>query len=161
MLIPWYKQFWPWVLITIPSVAVVAGIATLVIALHDPDGLVVSDYYREGLAINQNLARQRAAEALGLSAAFAFDPASGIASVRFSRDDQAQREVNIRLVHPTRAHKDLNGQLLKDMTGKLSGLIGRPGTGRWQVVIEPADGQWRLIGHIELPNQTQARLTPG
>ena len=48
---PWYRQGWPWFLIALPATAVVAGIATLVIAAKTFDGMVVDDYYKEGQAI--------------------------------------------------------------------------------------------------------------
>ena len=38
---PWYRQGWPWFLIAFPATAVVAGIATLVIAIQTFDGMVV------------------------------------------------------------------------------------------------------------------------
>ena len=74
---PWYRQFWPWFLLALPATAVAAGIATLIIAASDPDGLVVDDYYKEGLAINQALERDRQAQALGLSGLARLDPAAG------------------------------------------------------------------------------------
>jgi len=40
-LLPWYKSPWPWVAIAIPGAAVVMGITTLVLALSNPDPLVV------------------------------------------------------------------------------------------------------------------------
>ena len=58
---PWYRQFWPWLLISIPLLTVIAGVATIWIASREPVALVHDDYYKEGLAINQNLARDRAA----------------------------------------------------------------------------------------------------
>ncbi|MCF6226220.1 MAG: FixH family protein [Xanthomonadales bacterium] len=43
---PWYKQFWPWFIMALPMIAVIASISTLVIAIKNPDYLVVekSDY---------------------------------------------------------------------------------------------------------------------
>lgn len=38
---PWYKYPWPWVAIAIPGAAVIMGITTLVLALNNPDPLVV------------------------------------------------------------------------------------------------------------------------
>ena len=64
---PWYRQFWPWFIIALPLTAVIASITTLIIAAHDPDGLVADDYYKQGLAINQILDRERRAQTLGLS----------------------------------------------------------------------------------------------
>ena len=65
---PWYRQFWPWFIIALPASAVIAGLTTVYIAFDEPDGLVVDDYYKEGLAINQTLARDQRAAQLGLSA---------------------------------------------------------------------------------------------
>lgn len=60
---PWYKQFWPWFIMALPMAAVIASIATLVIAIKNPDYLVVekSDY--------QNISEEmRPAKKTGLSA---------------------------------------------------------------------------------------------
>lgn len=40
---PWYKEPWPWVIISIPAAAVVMGFTTLYLALTNPDHLVVDD----------------------------------------------------------------------------------------------------------------------
>ncbi len=32
---PWYKQFWPWFVISLPATAVVAGLITVVIAVQN------------------------------------------------------------------------------------------------------------------------------
>jgi hypothetical protein len=40
-LIPWYRQFWPWFIIAIPSAAIIGGLVTLWLALTHPESLVV------------------------------------------------------------------------------------------------------------------------
>ncbi len=40
---PWYKEPWPWVAIAIPGAAVIMGVTTLVLALSNPDPLVVDE----------------------------------------------------------------------------------------------------------------------
>ena len=161
----WYKQFWPWFLIALPASAVVGSIITVLIAIADPDGLVVADYYREGLAINQNRERQHAAEELGLGGELILDSSDDKVSLQLKSAHDKSRVtdaaiLSIRLVHPTRAQKDLSGILYKDMSGRLSGLLHIPQAGRWQVVIEPQDGAWQLSGALELPNQTIVALSP-
>lgn len=42
-----------------PATAIVAGFITLWLAITSYDGLVADDYYKQGLAINQTLARER------------------------------------------------------------------------------------------------------
>jgi len=65
---PWYREFWPWFLISLPATAVIAGLTTAWLAFQSADGLVVGDYYKAGLAINQTLARDDTARALALTA---------------------------------------------------------------------------------------------
>jgi hypothetical protein len=48
---PWYKEPWPWILMAPPATAVLAGIATVWIAVASADGLVAEDYYKQGLAM--------------------------------------------------------------------------------------------------------------
>lgn len=59
--LPWYKSPWPWVAIAIPGAAVVMGITTLILALNNPDPLVVDeDAYND---IRSSLKAQQASEA--------------------------------------------------------------------------------------------------
>jgi len=57
-----------------PAAAVVMGIVMVVLAVRSDDGLVVDDYYKRGLAINQVLDREARAAALGLVATLSFSP---------------------------------------------------------------------------------------
>ncbi len=45
---PWYRQFYPWMLIALPASAVIAGFVTLYLALTNPDTLVRKDCVRDG-----------------------------------------------------------------------------------------------------------------
>ena len=38
---PWYREPWPWFLMSLPAVAVIAGITTVWLAVRSSDGLVV------------------------------------------------------------------------------------------------------------------------
>lgn len=55
---PWWTHGHVWLIIAGPAIVVVAGIATLVLALRTPDPLVTEDYYRKGIEINKTLAAQ-------------------------------------------------------------------------------------------------------
>ena len=54
---PWYREPWPWILMTGPAIVVVAGFTTAFLAVKSNDGLVEDDYYKQGLEINQTLDR--------------------------------------------------------------------------------------------------------
>lgn len=56
---PWWKFGYVWMVIAGPAVVVVAGFATLWLALANPESLVAEDYYRQGIGINKTLAAER------------------------------------------------------------------------------------------------------
>ena len=58
---PWWRFPLVWMVIAGPAAVVVAGIATVWIAVRTPDPVVAEDYYRRGMQINKTLADQRKA----------------------------------------------------------------------------------------------------
>jgi len=40
---PWYKEPWPWILIALPLITIIASFITLYLAISRPDYLVVDD----------------------------------------------------------------------------------------------------------------------
>ena len=57
---PWWKHGHVWLLISGPAAVVVAGLLTTWIAVAGQDPVVDADYYRHGVEINKQLARERA-----------------------------------------------------------------------------------------------------
>lgn len=53
---PWYREPWPWILMSGPAIVVVAGLWTFAIAASTTDTLVTEDYYRKGLQVNREIA---------------------------------------------------------------------------------------------------------
>lgn len=59
---PWFKHGLVWMLIAGPVAVILAGVATIVLAVQRPDPVVSPDYYRKGIEINKTLAaRDKAA----------------------------------------------------------------------------------------------------
>ena len=159
---PWYRQFWPWFVIAFPASAVMAGIATLIIAIQTSDGMVVDDYYKEGLAINQQLERHQQAAALGIAALIRFNSESGTLSVDLSAAGLVQEEsLTLQLIHPTLADQDQTLVLKPAGGNRYSATTRIIGKGNWHVILEPGDRAWRLAGRMGLPEQSQVYLKPG
>jgi hypothetical protein len=57
---PWWKHGHVWLLISGPAAVVVASLATAWIAIATNDPVVDENYYRHGIEINKQLARERA-----------------------------------------------------------------------------------------------------
>ncbi len=156
---PWYKQRWPWILISGPATVIVAGIATLWLAVLSNDGLVTDDYYKQGLAVNQSLKRDQQAGALGLQA----DLMRAEQNVRLliSSDGGVTlpKEIVLKLAHPTRAGHDQALQMVNEGQGFYAGKLTADIGGRWLVSIEDPAGEWRLQGEWQVDSGEPLRLT--
>jgi hypothetical protein len=144
--LPWYRQLWPWLLMLMPATAVVGGVITFWLATQTTDSLVVDDYYREGKAINRQLARDRIAAELGLAGSLERGP-DGRALLRLTAAVRGvlPPEVTVRLVHATRAELDVTLALSADGSGSYTAPQARlPAAGRWNILIEDPDRGWRL-----------------
>lgn len=155
---PWYRQFWPWFIMALPASAVVAGLITLYIATVNRDTLVRDDYYKDGLAINQDLARSRRAGELGIRAELAYDPASGDLALSTTGVPAGTERLTLLLVHPTLAEFDLSTLASRGADGLYRARVPLLGPGNWRIQLLPEDLDWRLEGRLALPGQSQASL---
>lgn len=142
---PWFKQFWPWFLIALPASAVFAGIATIIIAMDEPDGLVADDYYKEGLAINRTLAKEQMAKQLNLTAQLSLT--ENQVSLQLNGNLPLPEKLLIHFIHPTKANRDKNWVLVKNNNTYHTTITSLENTS-WHVRIEPEQGQWRLNGRF-------------
>jgi hypothetical protein len=140
MSLSWYRQLWPWLLISGPATVLVAGAATMWIAFATADGLVAEDYYKQGLAINKRLAREEAARRLGISAAIAFREDR----IRVQLKGAAPEALFVHLAHATRAGNDLRLRLTPVADGAYEAALGNLPRGHWRVVVEDPRGTWRI-----------------
>lgn len=157
---PWHKQFWPWFLVAVPLVAVVGGLVTLYIAVTNTDGLVVDDYYKQGLAINRTLARDIKAQELGLVAVVRIDLDTNKIHVQFTGDLESLNYEGLRLqlLHPTRANLDVTLDLKQLGQGSYMSELPSLVAGKWHLQLEPDSREWRLTGRVELPGESAVRL---
>ena len=146
--VPWYRQLWPWLLISLPASAVVAGFITLWLAATTNNSLVVDDYYKEGKAINLQLARDRVATQMGLTGTLSRAP-DGTARLELAATGGSPLPdtVTVRLVHATRAEQDMTLSLQAVRAGVYAARgTTLPQTGRWNVHVEDPGSSWRLVG---------------
>jgi len=137
---PWYRQLWPWLLISGPAGVIVAGAVTMWIAFASADGLVAEDYYRQGLAINKRLAREEEARRLGVSAHVALRDGR----IRVELQGQKPEALFVQLAHATRAGQDVRLRLLPVAPGSYEAETGALPPGHWRIVIEDPRGAWRI-----------------
>jgi len=157
-LTPWYRQFWPWFLMLFPAAAVVGGLVTIRLATTSYDGVVEDDYYKQGLAINRTLARDRAAASADLAARVR------MSTTRVSLQLQGQlaewpSTVRLRILHPTRSGMDQTVTLASQGGGRYTGAGQALASGKWNLVLEDEHRNWRLAGQLEA-GKSEAALAP-
>lgn len=143
----WWREPMVWLIVALPLSAVVAGIATVVIAARSADTLVQGDYQKEGLALHQNTERDRLAAELGLSASLSRSEDASLRLALAGRLHPLPPRLTMLLTHPTQAERDLDlvmahqggGLYLSDSAQDTAGVD-------WQVSVEPPDHSWRLAG---------------
>jgi hypothetical protein len=157
---PWYRQAWPWFLISLPATAVIAGSFTFYLAARGWDGPVANDYYKQGLAINEELGRATLARELGIAATVKL---AGLAvgervrvELQSAQPLPPEAALRVRLIHPGRREADRLAVLSRidaGADGRSAVYAGEWQQGEpdprlarqavaWQVVLETP--RWRL-----------------
>jgi hypothetical protein len=156
---PWYREPWPWLLMSGPAVVVVAGFITLYLAVSGQDGLVVDDYYKQGKAINQALHRDDVARQAGLTAIVSFDQAQDRVRVTVKQADGSRLTgpLTLSLVHATRSGFDNVVNLSPTENGYV-GKLPALRTGKWNVLLEDKEKQWRLQQEVNVGTAALAPL---
>lgn len=163
--VPWYRQGWPWFLIALPGSVVVAAIVTAVLAVRGYDGPVTADYYKQGLAINEEVTRAELARGLGLKARVVMAGFGDGDAVRVELSAErgampAEPALRLLLVHPGRPVEDRVAVLSRidaapdGRQALFAGSFQAPAEGaraaggpvHWQVVLESRE--WRIDGAL-------------
>ncbi|MDR9439457.1 MAG: FixH family protein [Halomonas sp.] len=160
---PWYKQFWPWFLIGLLASSITFSLIYLTLSIRYYDGSVGDDYYKEGLAINEQLAKQELAKTLGLEAMMRADDRTGDIVVDLQGERRPER-LHLALIFPTDSDRDRSLSLEHVRNGRYVGMIDEPLHYRWYLQLQPSEGQdaeWRLTGEARFPSDDEVTLTPG
>lgn len=145
----WYQESYVWMVIAIPATAVVVCAVLLTAAIVSHDGVVVDDYYKQGLQINRTLARDDRATVLGLAATLDWSPEAGTVTVAIAGQGAffPPDALTMDVVHPTRAGSDHQITLTRTPDGRYFGVLPRLARGLYHVEVAADD--WRVITEID------------
>lgn len=147
---PWYREPWPWFLMSGPAIVIIAALVSAWIAIKSSDGLVTEDYYKQGQNAGETLTRSKRAEDLGITAGVQLTSDDRVQVRLNSRQDEKPAALNITLSHPTRAGIDQKSVLKRE--GDLYiGKLNLPASGHWLVLVEDEAKSWRIMGSVMLP----------
>jgi hypothetical protein len=162
---PWYRQFWPWFIISLPAASVIGGLTTVWISLQTTDSLVIQSEDGVRNATDRRIAAERFATQAGLAALVDINSTTGVvsATMRSGDLDSVPSSLDFELSHPAFADRDRSITLNKaqpDADGNavwVGHLISVP-SGRYYAVLRSGD-TWRLTS--EWRGEASLTLRPG
>lgn len=155
---PWYKQFWPWFLIILPSIVVVWTIITVVIFTQNSVDLVTEDYYKKGKGINVDISKINVAKELGLSAQVVSDENAIVITFDKGTLDHFPA-ITAMFAHRTLPDRDFSRLLTSDAQGQYRFELDDALQGPWFIELTPHDAQWLIQGRVTFPSEMAIPLS--
>lgn len=162
---PWYRHPMVWLVLAIPMWSVVAGVYFIIIANSGANDVVVDNYYKDGLGINQSFEQDNQAKALQISAYLSVnDKQQLVAKVA----NTSVPYVEFVLSHHSDKDFDLKGAMVLERTQGQVGVyrydLPSKLTGRWfvQLLGQEKVGQtpWRLQSRLNFPLAADTLIEP-
>lgn len=154
--VPWYRQFWPWLIIGILGWGVLSSAITLTMAVSNPPQMMTGDYQRLGKLLVDTHERADRAEALGLSGRL--ESADGRWRLRLQAlaPNALPARLLLRYQHPVDAALDRQLVLERASADTWSApFVALPERGR--IIVSDLEQRWWIssvlaagVGRIEL-----------
>ncbi|NOH96306.1 FixH family protein [Vibrio sp. 99-70-13A1] len=157
MVKPWYKQFWPWFLIALPSTVVIWTILTVILFTQNSVDLVTEDYYKKGKGINIDISKVNVAKDLGLFASVSEESDSVVLTLNKGSLEHYPA-LNAMFVHRTLPDRDFSKLLTADAKGNYRLILENDIQGPWFIELSPHNSEWLIQGRITFPLETPTRL---
>lgn len=161
-IIPGYKQPWFWFLMVPLIMVFIMGFTMLYLSITTSDGVVVDNFYKDGLAIKTRNQQDATAVDLNLVAALTIT-GQQIHLILSGELVSKPDHLTLHFIYPTKSSGDHLVTLVASDEGYV-GAIAEPLTGRYQVMLSPKseDNQvmWRLHGISIFPLSGSLALNP-
>jgi hypothetical protein len=142
-IIPVSRWIWPGLLIVGPAAVIVACVITAFFVVQHPDGLVASDYYKQGKAINAQLAQLNRAEQLRLDTMKMVTTGQTL-TITFP-DTPLQDRIEVILAHPVDADRDIRVFVSPIAPGRYDiDVAGKVNERRRVIVTDSPARSWRV-----------------
>ena len=143
---PWYKEPWPFILVSITGLGVVAGSTLAFIGLSNPPEIVSGDFEQLGRGLTDTNVRTAQARALGLAGQI--DVQGDQVVLRLSAADAASlpERVLVQFQHPATGDGDTTALLQRADDGQYYGGLARTPHGRSLIIVSDLEQSWWLSG---------------
>ena len=155
----WYKQFWPWFLITIPVISIILSVTMLNLAINTENSMVVDDYYKEGKAINLQLEKVQEAKARNIVTEL-FTRGKNISVEFLSGRPSSGEALKLSFSHATLESKDFEVLLAQDANGIYRASMEHELTGKWNITLTPLGQEWKISQSLSFPRSQAIMFKP-
>ena len=149
-----------WLVFGIPFLTIIAGIIIIIIANKGADDLVKDDYYKEGLATNQQMEKLNKAKIMGLQANIIYDEKTNLIKLLISPEMDNNQTLLLNLSHPLEKRYDreiiLNHLVENEYVGELKDFK----SANWHVRLHNSSQEWLIKGRWNLPAEKTLLLNP-
>lgn len=154
---PWFKEPWLLFLIALPAIVVIASLNLVFVSFDKADSIVVDNYYKEGLAINQQMADLEQAKKLNLEITLHVDGDVLEAEVSPALNENITT-LDMALRHPLDHRFDQSLTLSRDSLGNFNTILPEIKAGNWYLTVSSSTSEkpWRIKQRIQFP---QAKLS--
>lgn len=155
---PWYKEPYVWMLIGFPTSSVLICTLLITLAVNNKDSLVRDNYYKDGLAINQELQWDR--KAVAMDVRLQLTVTGNMAEIKIlNTRNELPSTLTLKLSHPTLVGKDRDALLQLTHDKIYQGFIEEVEETRFYVQIESLEQSWRVRDEIRVHPSHSIDLT--
>lgn len=131
-------------LIGIPFSSIIMGTVLITQAVTTKDSLVRDSYYKDGLAINQEMLWDKKAKEINLQLELSITNNKATLTHKLSRLDPPS-VIQLNLSHPTLENRDVDAVLQRQIGSNVfTGFIEDFAPGRYYLQLESPEQQWRI-----------------
>jgi len=155
---PWYKEPYVWMLFAFPTSSIIVCMLLLSYAINTKDTLVRDNYYKDGLAMNQEFKWDHKARNMDISLEMKIEDNTAVLNILSSRLDMPTT-LQIKFSHPTLHTLDRDSLLQRQPgTKSYQGFIDNLQDGRYYIQVESAEQSWRIRSELWVKNSVMAKL---
>jgi len=158
MVKPWYKQFWPWFILSLTVGVSILTLVRVAILTNHSVHLVTEDYYKKGKGINVDISRVNVTKELGIKAAVHSDGNTVV--IQFDKGElEHYPAITAMFAHRTLPDHDFSKLLTSDASGRYRLKLDSELQGPWFIELTPHDQKWLVQGRVTFPTTTPVQLS--
>ncbi len=146
---PWYKEPWPFILISITGLGVVAGSTLAYIGLSNPPEIVSGEFEQLGRGLTDTNVRTAQARALGLSGNLMIEGDKVVLKLEALDVEALPDSLLVQFEHPATSEGDTTALLLRSTHGDYEGLVSSAPHQRSRIIVADLSRTWWLAGRLD------------